>query len=83
MKNHQRALRRFQRERISRKRKKYLITQSTCGENNMNPVLKTLLNTPKTCSCWMCGNPRKYFKEITKQEKISTDQWRLEVKLIA
>jgi hypothetical protein len=22
------------------------------------------------CSCWMCGNPRKYFGELTRQEKI-------------
>lgn len=77
MKNQQRALRRFHRERISKKRKHYLITQSVCGENKMNPELKTLLNTPKPCSCWMCGNPRKYFKEITRQEKISMDQWKL------
>jgi len=23
------------------------------------------------CSCWMCGNPRKYFGELTRQEKIA------------
>ena len=22
----------------------------------------------KCCSCWMCGNPRKYLKELTVQE---------------
>lgn len=22
----------------------------------------------KPCSCWMCGNPRKYWNEKTKQE---------------
>lgn len=29
------------------------------------------------CSCWMCGNPRKYFGEITRQEKraISYDSY--------
>lgn len=31
-----------------------------------------------TCSCYMCGNPRKYFKEKTRQEEIfdlsSTEQ---------
>lgn len=21
------------------------------------------------CSCWMCGNPRKFFNEKTRQEK--------------
>lgn len=24
--------------------------------------------TPKQCSCWMCGNPRRYFGELTFQE---------------
>jgi len=23
----------------------------------------------KPCSCWMCGNPRRYFGEITVQER--------------
>lgn len=32
-------------------------------------VLAFRANTPKACSCWMCGNPRKYFKEKTKQER--------------
>ncbi len=27
-------------------------------------------NNRKSCSCWMCGNPRKVFKEITLKEKI-------------
>jgi len=26
-------------------------------------------HTPKRCSCAMCGNPRKYFKEQTMQER--------------
>ena len=21
------------------------------------------------CSCWMCGNPRKYFEELTVQQR--------------
>ena len=25
--------------------------------------------TPKLCSCYMCGNPRKWFNEKTIQEK--------------
>jgi hypothetical protein len=25
--------------------------------------------TPKNCSCFMCGNPRKWFGEPTVQEK--------------
>ena len=26
-------------------------------------------HAPKFCSCWMCGNPRKYFNDKTFQEK--------------
>jgi hypothetical protein len=26
-------------------------------------------NTTKTCSCPMCGNPRRYFKDLPMQEK--------------
>lgn len=25
----------------------------------------------KPCSCYMCGNPRKWFNELTRQEKLS------------
>lgn len=28
-----------------------------------------VVDTPKPCSCWMCGNPRKYFRERTIQER--------------
>lgn len=28
-----------------------------------------LAHTPHNCSCHMCGNPRKHFKEKTMQEK--------------
>lgn len=27
-----------------------------------------LAETPALCSCWMCGNPRRYFCEPTLQE---------------
>lgn len=26
-------------------------------------------HSPKKCSCYMCGNPRKYWKDKTMQEK--------------
>jgi hypothetical protein len=26
-------------------------------------------HTPCLCSCWMCGNPRKYYNDGTIQEK--------------
>lgn len=32
------------------------------------PLAKAI-DTPCPCSCWMCGNPRRYFGELTRQEK--------------
>lgn len=32
-----------------------------------SPMIKTA-NHLKSCSCYMCGNPRKWFKEKTIQE---------------
>jgi hypothetical protein len=28
-------------------------------------------HTPALCSCWMCGNPRKYSGERTRQEQLA------------
>jgi len=28
--------------------------------------------TPAVCSCWMCGNPRRFFGELTRQEMLHT-----------
>lgn len=34
-------------------------------------------NTPAVCSCWMCGNPRRYFGELSIQEqRVSSGQRR-------
>jgi len=27
------------------------------------------------CSCWMCGNPRKYFRQVTVQERKANQAW--------
>lgn len=32
------------------------------------PLAKAV-DTPCPCSCWMCGNPRRYFGELTPQER--------------
>lgn len=31
-----------------------------------------MFETPAACSCWMCGNPRKFFGERTVQERRMT-----------
>lgn len=34
----------------------------------------------KRCSCYMCGNPRKHFKDITIQEKQSNHSFQDQLK---
>jgi hypothetical protein len=42
-------------------------------------VLGKAIDTPTPCSCWMCGNPRKYFKDrLTRQEKLADYLWEAE-----
>jgi hypothetical protein len=30
-----------------------------------------LARTPARCSCWMCGNPRRYWRELRRQELLA------------
>ena len=27
--------------------------------------------TPRACSCSLCGNPRRFFRQVTRQEKVA------------
>ena len=36
-------------------------------------ALHRAVNTPTPCSCYMCGNPRRYFNEDSRQERSSSD----------
>ncbi len=38
-------------------------------EKDFNKKVSKLAETPKPCSCHMCGNPRKWFKEKSLKEK--------------
>lgn len=68
-----RAYRRSMEQRQKRRVKKYI--KETWGEGNK------MYEDPKRvgkqshvhgiCSCHMCGNPRKYFNQKTKQEVIA------------
>ncbi len=63
-----RAIRRHHRQRIKNKVKDYY-----AGAHKNNPrYLGIAINTQQPCSCYGCGNPRKHFKDVTKQEKIRT-----------
>jgi hypothetical protein len=33
------------------------------------------VNAPAKCSCWMCGNPRRYFDEKSRQERIQDEMF--------
>ena len=63
-KSMKRSVRRHHRERLKNKRKHYY------GERWSEPVVSEkeekywclAIDTPTPCSCWMCGNPRHYFK---------------------
>jgi hypothetical protein len=53
------ALRRHHRQRVKNNRKKYW----TVFPHKESPKrLGIVTTTPCICSCWMCGNPRKYYK---------------------
>lgn len=39
-------------------------------------------DTAAKCSCYMCGNPRKHFEEVTLQEKRSLDDFSNQLKEI-
>ncbi|BBH11723.1 hypothetical protein [Chromobacterium haemolyticum] len=58
-----RALRRHHVERLVKKRRRHFGRQLSPQESSK------VVNTPTPCSCWMCGNPRKYFKQKTYQEQ--------------
>lgn len=78
-KDKKRGLRRYQK---LRKRAKFLkklretFAPNRGWQNWINEVAYKQSEHPTACSCWMCGNPRKWFngkksEELTKQEKLA------------
>ena len=71
----QRALRRHHYQRLKRKRRDHY---GGYGRHRTD-AQGMLANTATLCSCWMCGNPRKYFGEVTRQETLTAlnfaEQW--------
>ena len=43
--------------------------QSWSDVEQLEKAIKQVIRTPKPCSCFICGNPRKFFKEKTVQER--------------
>lgn len=65
-----RAVRRHHRERL----KNYRIDANWWGHlktSDSETAQGSVVDTPCSCSCWMCGNPRRYFKQLTKQEELN------------
>ncbi len=59
-----RALRRHHAARLKAARRFYHGRDNTETPRYLGQVVQT----PASCSCWMCGNPRKYNGERTIQE---------------
>lgn len=72
MKDMKRALRRHHAARLKHARGHYW------GHDIRHEpkLLGKVINTPTPCSCWMCGNPRRHSKELTRQERRAIDQGR-------
>ncbi|MDX5935681.1 hypothetical protein [Acidithiobacillus thiooxidans] len=60
-----RAIRRHHRYRLQRNRRYYWDKD---GLTDNPRWFGKVIDTPTPCSCWMCGNPRRYFGEKTLQE---------------
>jgi hypothetical protein len=59
-----RSSRRWHRERLKKNRAWFWYWGEKPSDH-----LGMLVNTPKPCSSWCCGNPRKWFKKRTLAEK--------------
>ena len=64
LKSDKRARRRFHTSRLRKKRRYYWGMKDSPQEN-----WQRVVNTPKLCSCPLCGNARKHWKEDRIQEK--------------
>ncbi len=66
MKHFDRGERKAQEERLKKARKRYWGLKN---QENEAKKIGMLLHTPASCSCHMCGNPRKYESKQSIQEQ--------------
>ncbi|MGR8941214.1 MAG: hypothetical protein ACU83V_04770 [Gammaproteobacteria bacterium] len=73
MKDVIRGIRRHHLQRL----KKARTFDQAIGESRQGDgaALSRHVNTPAKCSCWMCGNPRRYFDEKSRQERIRDEKF--------
>ena len=71
VKSTQRAQRRHDCERLKAARSRHLLVAGRGAQSSRasDRVIGVHANTAAPCSCWMCGNPRKFFGERTVQER--------------
>lgn len=62
-----RALRRAHNARLKKNRRWHW--RMDHAQPGFEVAWSKIIKTPTFCSCWMCGNPRKYFGELTVQER--------------
>jgi len=68
-----RGIRRHHLQRLKKARAfDHAIGESRQGDS---VALGRHVNTPAKCSCWMCGNPRRYFDEKSRQERIQDEKF--------
>ncbi|KMO20794.1 hypothetical protein QR78_09875 [Methylobacterium indicum] len=68
MEKHRRGVRRHHRARLMKTREDY---HGGATGRRLSPqaILSFWSRTPTPCSCWMCGNPRRWLDEVTVQER--------------
>lgn len=72
-KNLSRALRRHHKNRLKNSRRNYWSVTIDLIDLKSEKYISQVTRTPKPCSCYMCGNARKFFNERTLQEKKQQD----------
>lgn len=70
MKNMKRALRRHHAARLKAVRRFHWGRDIRHDAKLVGKVV----DTPTPCSCWMCGNPRRFQNELTCQERRAIDR---------
>jgi hypothetical protein len=68
-----RSLRRHHYQRLKDKRKNYF------GGSLSDLQAAMLASTATPCSCFMCGNPRRYLNERSIQERRLIDNWLIDM----
>lgn len=69
MKETKRALRRHHRQRMIQHALRSYMLRRVEDKDVQRALVLRLYNNLKNCSCYMCGNPRKFENRLTRQER--------------